>query len=113
MNIAKILESIKGFQWDSANISHIAKHDVVQKEAEDVFFDSENVLNEDLEHSKVEHRFLVIGKTKDKRILYQIFTIREDKIRIISSRDINKRELTLYSSRLINKAKKGGEFNLK
>ena len=44
----------------------------------------------------LEERFLIIGKTKKGRLLYQIFTIRGDKIRVISSRDINKKEVGLY-----------------
>jgi len=90
------LDKITGFEWDQANIVHIAKHDVSAKEAEEVFFDNDNVQDEDLEHSTTEERFLIIGKTKKGRILYQIYTIREDKIRVVSSRGINKKEVKLY-----------------
>lgn len=90
------LKSITGFEWDRANIAHIAKHKVIPEEAEDVFFDENNVQDEDIEHSKVEKRFLIIGKTKKGRLLYQIFTIRGKEIRVISSRDINKKEVKLY-----------------
>lgn len=87
------------FDWDEANISHITKHNVVPEEAEDVFFDKNNVQNEDLEHSKAEERFLIIGKTVEGRLLYQIFTRRGNKIRVISSRDINKKEVHLYEKK--------------
>lgn len=90
------LGKITGFEWDKANIAHIAKHNVLPKEAEEVFFDKDNVQDEDLEDSKDEERFLIIGKTDKGRVLYQIFTIRGDKIRVISSRDINKKEVRLY-----------------
>lgn len=84
------------FDWDEANIEHIAKHNVSPEEAEDIFFDPNNALNEDIEHSLVEKRFLIIGKTKGKRLLYQIFTRRKGKIRVISSRDLNRKEVPLY-----------------
>lgn len=90
------LGNIITFEWDEANISHLAKHNVLPKEAEEIFFDKNNVQDEDIEHSSNEERFLSIGKTKKGRLLYQIFTIRENKIRIISSRDINKKEVKLY-----------------
>ncbi len=90
------LDKIIEFEWDEANINHIIKHNVVVNEAEDIFFDPDNVLHEDINHSIAELRFLIIGKTRKGRLLYEIFTIRKKKIRIISSRDINKRELSLY-----------------
>lgn len=95
MNVAK-LSKINGFEWDKANVEHIAKHKVIPEEAEDVFFDERRVVVEDLAHSTIEKRFLIIGKTKEGRILYQIFTLRGNRIRVISSRDINKREIALY-----------------
>lgn len=88
------------FDWDEANISHIGKHKVVQSEAEDIFFDENNVQNEDLGHSTAEERLLIIGKTAEGRLLYQIFTKRRNKIRVISSRDINKKEVYLYEKKV-------------
>lgn len=93
------LAKITGFEWDEANIEHSAKHNVIPKEAEDVFFDKNNVLDEDIKHSTVEERFLIIGKTKKGRLLYQVFTIRKGKIRVISSRDINKKEVKIYEKK--------------
>lgn len=45
------LRGVTGFEWDDANIEHIAKHHVVPEEAEQVFFDENNVLDEDIKHS--------------------------------------------------------------
>lgn len=98
--IVDALEGIVGFEWDEANIEHIAKHGVESDEAEEVFSDTDNVLDEDIEHSTVEKRFLIIGKTQEGRLLYQIFTRRGDKIRVISSRDINKKEVELYEKKV-------------
>lgn len=95
------LDKALEFEWDEANMAHISRHDVVPKEAEEVFFDKDNVRDEDLEHSTIENRFLIVGKTKKGRLLYQIFTIRGEKIRIISSRSINKKEVKLYEKETI------------
>ena len=101
MNKARSVKVI-GFEWDDANIEHIARHKVLPGEAEEVFFDKNNVQHEDLEHSTVEKRLLIIGKTEKERLLYQIFTIRRNKIRVISSRDINKKEVQLYEKETIS-----------
>lgn len=90
------LREVYEFEWDKANIEHIARHNVIPEEAEDIFFDKNNALDEDIEHSSTEARFLIIGKTNKDRLLYQVFTIRGGKIRVISSRDINKKEVGLY-----------------
>ena len=95
-----VLKGVVGFDWNEANIQHIAEHDVTPSEAEEIFSDEENVLDEDIAHSIIEHRFLIIGKTEKGRLLYQIFTRRGDKIRVISSRDINKKEVHLYEKKV-------------
>jgi uncharacterized DUF497 family protein len=91
-----MLNDIFGFDWDEPNTSHIAKHHVSREEAEDIFFDNNHILDADLKHSLVEKRYIIVGKTKVGRLLYQIFTIRKKSIRIISSRDINRKEIILY-----------------
>ncbi|MBI4009501.1 BrnT family toxin [Candidatus Roizmanbacteria bacterium] len=93
------LSSVVGFDWDEANILHIAKHDVTPAEAEEIFSDKNNVLIEDIKHSLIEKRFLIIGKTLKGRLLYQVFTKRGNKIRIISSRNINRKEVVLYEKK--------------
>ena len=91
-----MLDGVVGFEWDEANIEHVARHNVIPEEAEEVFFDKNNALDEDIKHSTVEKRFIIIGKTQKGRLLYQIFTRRGDKLRVISSRDINKKEVNLF-----------------
>lgn len=93
------LRNVVSFEWDDANTKHIARHNVTPNEAEEVFLDIKNVLNEDVEHSIAEDRFIIIGKTKKGRLLYQVFTRRGNKIRVISARDINKKEVELYEKK--------------
>jgi len=94
-----ILDGVTEFEWDEANITHIARHDVAPEEAEDVFFDINNVVDEDIEHSLTEKSILIIGKTSSGRVLYQIFTRRGNRIRVVSSRDINRKEVGLYEKK--------------
>ncbi len=85
------------FEWDSGNIDKNKKHDVKNAECEEIFFDKNKVVLDDLKHSVgTENRFILLGKTKKGRLLYTVFTTRGKKLRIISCRDINKKEVKLY-----------------
>lgn len=85
------------FDWDKGNIGkNWRKHKVRDSEAEEVFFDDNKKIFKDKLHSKEEERFILLGKTQKERLLFVAFTLRNDKIRIISTRDINKKERKLY-----------------
>lgn len=93
----KIDKRFKGFIWDKGNIDkNWIKHRVKNTECEEVFFDENKVILKDVLHSNKEERFIILGKTKKERLLFVIFTIRDDKIRVISARDINKKGRRLY-----------------
>jgi hypothetical protein len=61
-----------------------------------VFFDPNRRVAKDVCHSEKEVRHILIGRTKNGRLLFVAFTIRVDKIRIISARDLKKKEKKLY-----------------
>lgn len=87
------------FIWDRGNQDkNWLKHEVTNREAEEAFFDKEKKVAKDIFHSKNEERYIILGKTRKKRLLYIVFTIREKKIRIISARDINKKGVKLYTA---------------
>lgn len=86
-----------GFDWDKGNIGkNQKKHLVSEKEAEEAFFDKKRKIFKDRLHSGGEERFRIIGKTKDDRILFVVFTIRGRKVRVISARNVNRKEVLLY-----------------
>ena len=84
------------FEWDRGNAGKNKKHDVDDSECEEIFFDEHKVMLRDVLHSGREERFVLIGKTKSDRLLFVVFTRRGKKIRVISARDINKKERRLY-----------------
>lgn len=93
----KIIPEPLIFEWDEGNQGkNWQKHHVGISEAEEVFFDEHKKLYPDPIHSGKEKRKIIIGKTKKDRVLFLIFTIRKQKVRIISARDLNKREEGLY-----------------
>lgn len=92
-----ILSSVEGFDWDEGNIKkNWERHRVTHVECEEVFFNKPFVAREDKPHSTDEDRFYVLGKTDNKRLLFVVFTIRRKRIRVISARDMNKKERRIY-----------------
>ena len=92
----KVLRKVFEFEWDEGNRDKNKKHNVKDKEAEEVFFDENKTIQKDNLHSKNEDRFIALGRTRKGRLLYVVFTKRGKKIRIISARDINKKEVKFY-----------------
>lgn len=84
------------FDWNPGNTDKNQKHGVTDKEAEEPFFDTKKKTFRDRLHSGTEERFRIIGKTRKGRLLFIAFTIRKKTIRIISARDTNKKEASLY-----------------
>lgn len=87
------------FEWDKGNKDkNVHKHRVQNSESEEVFFNNPLLL-EDIFHSQIENRYIAYGVTDKKRPLVITFTLRGnnlEKIRIISSRDQNKKEREFY-----------------
>ena len=92
-------ESGYEFEWDEGNSGKNEKHDVRDLECEEAFFDERKVAFRDTLHSDEEQRFVLLGKTKMDRLLYVVFTIRRHKLRVISARDVNRREVFLYEEK--------------
>jgi uncharacterized protein len=90
----KILENCTGFEWDQGNSTKSwDQHDVSNGECEQIFFNRPLIIKRDKEHSKLENRYYVLGRTNINRMLFAVFTVRNDKIRIISARDMTDAEM--------------------
>ncbi len=92
-----VIDDVTEFEWDKGNKDkNWIKHKVRQEEAEQAFFDKNKVISDNLSRSQKEKRYILLGKTKEERLLYIVCTVRKQKIRVISARDINKKEVKLY-----------------
>jgi len=97
--MVKSVEIIE-FDWDKGNRDKNLKiHNVSDEECEEIFFDPSKKILKDILHSTNEGRYLLIGQTKLKRLLFLVFTIRKNKVRIISARNLNKKEKYLYEQK--------------
>jgi uncharacterized DUF497 family protein len=93
------LEGCVGFDWDDSNIQkNWDRHQVTPEEAEDMFFHEPLVVRSDVRHSQGEKRYYALGHTSRDRRLFVAFTVRHKLIRVISIRDMNRKEQEVYSA---------------
>ena len=97
IDVTKLL----GFEWDKGNVDKsYKKHGITIREAEEAFLDKNVFLQEDVKHLEKEERFIAISRTSTDKTLSSIFIIRNQKIRIISTRIANKKERRLYEEKI-------------
>ena len=72
-----------GFDWDKHNAGHIAKHQVRPDEVEQVLLNSPIPVNEEIHNG--EERFLNIGHTQAGKVLWVCWTLRDGKMRPVTS----------------------------
>ena len=93
-------DNFVGFQWDQGNIDkNLIKHNVENWETEQVFFNKPLLVLDDSKHSIPEKRWAAFGRTDADRFLIVIFTRRSSLIRVISARDMNKKERKFYDEK--------------
>ena len=82
------------FDWDSANIGHIAEHDVVPEEAEEVILG--DPLDIGLEVVDGEERSSHVGETNEGRILWMVITFRGERMRVVTAFEPGKQWKIFY-----------------
>lgn len=85
-----------GFDWDAGNREKNLKHGIHASECEQVFFNEPLVILDDPKHSVAEDRFAAFGQTDLGRKLVLVYTQRSGSLRVISARDMNRRERQFY-----------------
>jgi uncharacterized protein len=91
------LDGCTGFEWDEGNANKNWKlHQVSRAEVEETFFNRPVLVAPDATHSEGERRYAALGKTSRDRRLTIIFTVRGTLVRVISARDMSRRERRLY-----------------
>jgi hypothetical protein len=92
-----MFSQVHEFEWDRGNKDkNLKKHGVSNEEIEEAFFDVNKKIFTDVLHSGKEERFKIAAKTQKSRLLFVVFTLRGKKVRVISAKDLNKKEVLLY-----------------
>jgi uncharacterized protein len=89
------------FQWNEKKLlSNIKKHGIHFAEASTVFYDENALEYYDPDHSEKEERYLMLGISRNLRVLVVSYCHRESDaiIRIITSRKATKKETKVYFS---------------
>ncbi|HEY5055671.1 MAG TPA: BrnT family toxin [Acidobacteriaceae bacterium] len=88
------------FEWNAKKAAaNLRKHKVSFEEARSIFGDRYELMLSDPDHSAEEQRSISIGESETGRLLLVVYVERSDVIRLISSREAEKREAAQYRQR--------------
>jgi uncharacterized DUF497 family protein len=77
------------FDWDEANVAHVARHGITPEEVEQAFANDPMDLGADVVDA--EERYTGVGHTNRLRVLVLVWTMRGDATRPISAFDASDR----------------------
>jgi uncharacterized DUF497 family protein len=83
------------FEFDTANLDHIALHEVERREILQAFKGKKRIFA--VGQVNGEPRWKLVGKTAKGRYLTVIFTIRKGKIRPVTAHTMHQKERKLYA----------------
>jgi uncharacterized DUF497 family protein len=81
---------------EAKRYENVRKHGIDLCEASAVFFDPLASAWHDLEHSEHEDRVCILGRSEGGRLLFVVYTIRGETVRIISARRAKQHEVKKY-----------------
>ena len=93
-----VIRGLTGFDWDTANWRKSElKHGVSAPEAQEALLNNP-VCEADARHSDVEQRYIALGVTNAGRRLFLAFTIRKNRVRIVSARPMSRKEREIHDA---------------
>ena len=85
------------FEWaEEKAAANLAKHGISFEEARTVFDDPLYVDFYDPDHSSEEHRYIIIGESRQGRLLVVSYNERGDVTRLTSAREVTRSEREAY-----------------
>ena len=87
------IETTLGFEWDDGNVH---KNQLKWSIIEEIFFNDPLLIVEDFKHSEKECRCVALGINNGGELITIIFTVRVERIRVISARMMSKKERLIY-----------------
>lgn len=92
-------DEITGFEWDEGNIDkNWILHQVSNSESEEIFFNKPLIISL-AKYLEKEARHFALGITDAGRKLALVYTIRGNKIRVISARDMSRKEREVFDAK--------------
>ena len=94
----EFMAGLEGFEWDAGNSEkNWLRHEVRQTEVEQALLNRPLVLAVALKHVVKEARFQAFGRTDAARQLAVVFTVRSNRVRVISARPLSRAERRVYA----------------
>lgn len=87
---------IQNITWDQETVDHIARHAVSPEEVEQVLF---NDIDVPIIMRSRENKYLTYGETDSGRFLFIVWLSKYRKTRIVTARDMTKKEKQFYRKR--------------
>lgn len=87
---------VENISWDQDTVDHIARHSVSPEEVEEVLF---NEIDSPLIMKGKQGKYLTYGKTDGGRLLLVVWVAIYRKTKIITARDLTKKEKQFYNRR--------------
>lgn len=84
---------LKGFEWDEGNLGKVSAR--MDPAIAEMAFVGSPFVAEDALHSELEKRWFLVNKVFN-RFVFAVFTIRHDRVRIISARFMKRKEVKKY-----------------
>jgi uncharacterized DUF497 family protein len=82
------------FDWDAANVAHIARHGIAPEECEEAYWNGPMVI--EVQERKRERRKLCLGETDAAKLLTFVITERSDKIRFVTAHPMHTKQREIY-----------------
>ena len=99
MDADKLLQECIGFEWEDGNREkNWVSHQVTPAECEEIFFIQPLLVTHSSQQNDSEDRYYALGETNVGRRLFIVFTIRRKRIRVISARNMSRKERKVYDS---------------
>jgi len=82
------------FDWDAANLGHIARHGFTPTEVEQVLANHPMIVG--TQYHAEEERFLCFGRTNAGRFLTVLYTERGERIRVVTAYRMTRAQQRMY-----------------
>ena len=93
------VDVLVGFDWNDANVyKNEEKHGLNYKKIEEIFFNEPLIVVEDFLHSEDECRCVAFGRDDNNSKIMAVFAVRASHIRVISAREMTKKEKKFYEN---------------
>lgn len=93
-----VLDALKGFDWDAANVGHILRHSVMPNEVEEATSRPHLIIPARMVNR--ENRWKLFGTTTAGRYLVVVFTIRKKLFRTVTAYEMNATERRKYAPQI-------------